>query len=193
MVNQAGQYNHNNRSRSKPVSGVNNLWWVLQWQPLQWRCNPVRWLTGPWCPWRGWQHRLTPTSRWMYVHFFLNFCMHSCVIWQFSIAFSIANNGYRNQATNDDWSSARWTICDGIYGAAGYAHSSCCKSAVGPIRCPLNQKTEGWNEIHQDTQDIPHTLTHITCIMFLKTERSDSFFVLEPVYLYSGHCYVSSI
>lgn len=61
----------------------------------------------------------------------------------FPFPFQTANNGYRNQATNDDWSSARRTICDGIYGAAGYAHSSCCKSAIGPIRCPLNQKTEG--------------------------------------------------
>lgn len=87
--------------------------------------------------------------------------MHSCVIWHFVIFFSTAYNGYRNQAANDDWPSIRWTICDGIYDAAGYAHSSCCKSTIGSIRRPIKQE-KLWlkrKASGQTTQDIPHTYT----------------------------------
>ena len=147
VVNQVDQYNHSNRSRSKPVNGVNNRWWVLRWAPLQWRCNPARWLTGPWCPWLGWP------SRWMYEqHLALHLHMFLCALLDiFAFSFIIANNGLRHQADHDDWPSSWRTFCNGSHAATSNAPN--CESPNGSFRPALNKKTR-INISKEDTNSI---------------------------------------
>ena len=161
MVNQAAQYNHNNRS--KPVNGLNNLWWVLQWLPHQWRCNPVRWLTGPWCPWRGWQHRLMATSPWMYERLFT-----------FSHAFLRYLTFFHLLFNSQQWlqeSGRKWWLvqCPVDHLRWDLWRSRLCPFVLLQINnwihsVPSKPKTNKWSlkrkASGQTTQDIPHTYIH---------------------------------
>ena len=198
MVNQAAQCNHNNRS--KPVNGLNNLWWVLQWLPHQWRCNPVRWLTGPWCPWREWQHRLMATSHWMYERLFTFSHAFLRYLTFFHLLFNsqqwLQESGRKWWLVQCPVDHLRWDlwrsrVCPFVLlQINNWIHSVPSKPKNQQVK--LETKSIRTNNTRHSTHihTYIHTL-HASC--FRGRKDLICFSVLVPVYLFSGHCYVSSI